>query len=85
MKKCYVFSSDHCAPCKEHKAQLKNMGVQFQEMNVDNGGGKLAQQWHIRSLPTTIIADMVLDNEVPLQRFIGTGAITTKKILEAMR
>lgn len=77
--KLKVFSASWCTNCKPYKLYLKNLGIEFEEIDVESEeGAKLATQFSVRSLPTSIVEGA--DGETVFMG-VGTGAIDRVKEL----
>tara|TARA_Y100001937_G_scaffold75131_1_gene102138 strand:+ start:285 stop:533 length:249 start_codon:yes stop_codon:yes gene_type:complete len=69
MKTAKYFTATWCGPCKAFKpvmTEIKNEGHSVQILDVDENK-TLAQQYNIRSVPTTVIEE----NGVEVDRFVG--------------
>jgi len=56
MKKVFVFGSKHCKPCEGWKRMLKEAGVKYEYIDVEENP-KMANEYLVNSLPTTIVLD----------------------------
>ena len=69
MKTVKYFSATWCGPCQTFKPimnEIANEGHSVQFIDIDQQGD-LAQQYNVRSVPTTVIEE----NGVEIDRFVG--------------
>ena len=67
----YKFSAEWCGPCKAYKEVFNNVvsnysDIEVNEIDVDKNIS-LAQEFNIRSIPTTVISK----NGVELEKIVG--------------
>jgi hypothetical protein len=75
MKKLIVFTGSNCKSCHPFIEKLVKHGVKFTEVSVDTvEGAMMAGKYHVRSLPTSIIAGTSYVGNLPVN-----------KIMEAMK
>tara|TARA_S200002703_G_scaffold69223_1_gene60065 strand:- start:4348 stop:4593 length:246 start_codon:yes stop_codon:yes gene_type:complete len=80
MKSVKYFTATWCGPCKAFKPimeQIKSEGYDIQFVDIDSEG-ELAQQYNIRSVPTTLVEE----NGEEINRFVGVQ--TRDVILESI-
>lgn len=72
-KKLYVFTAKWCTSCAPLKVYLKNIGIEFEEIDVETDeGSKQATQYNVKALPTSLITGSEGETLLLLS---GTGAI----------
>lgn len=72
-KKLYIFSAEWCVNCPPLKNYLNNIGIEYEDVDIESEeGAKLAAQYTVRSLPTSLITGA--EGETLLLE-AGTGAI----------
>lgn len=80
MKKIKYFSAEWCAPCKVFKPimkELSNEGYDIEFIDGDDNP-KIANEYNIRSVPTTIVEE----NGIEVGRFLG--ARTKTEMIEVL-
>mgnify|MGYP006259365651 FL=1 len=69
MKTAKYFTASWCGPCKAFKpvmTEIKSEGHSVEILDIDENKS-LAQQYNVRSVPTTVIEE----NGVEVDRFVG--------------
>ena len=87
MKVAKYFSATWCGPCQTFKPimqELKDEGYDITFIDIDKDSGKLAKQYNIRSVPTTIIEERVVPKHVHITDTI-IGARSKEEIKELLK
>jgi len=77
MKRILFFTSQFCNPCIPLKRKMDKLGVEYKEIDVEQGP-EWARVYHIRSVPTILI----LNDSTVLEQLNGNVSIT--KLREAL-
>tara|TARA_R110002073_G_scaffold88369_1_gene209757 strand:+ start:104 stop:349 length:246 start_codon:yes stop_codon:yes gene_type:complete len=80
MKKIKYFSAKWCGPCKVFKPIMKELSSEGYDIEFIDGDDnpKIANEYNIRSVPTTIVEE----NGVEVGRFLG--ARTKTEMIEVL-
>jgi thiol-disulfide isomerase/thioredoxin len=73
MSKLKVFGANWCSSCKQLKASLEKVNINFEYIDIDVNP-ELAKEFNIRSLPTSIVS----------YEYVGDRQITGNKLLSIM-
>lgn len=73
--KILKFYSDTCGPCKVLSKNLKEAGIEVEEINIENNDN-LVDKYNIRNIPTLIKLD---DNNTVIDRFTGILSVNDLK------
>lgn len=73
--KILKFYSDTCGPCKVLSKNLKEAGIEVEEINIENNDN-LVYKYNIRNIPTLIKLD---DNNTVIDRFTGILSVNDLK------
>ena len=79
MKKVLVFGSKHCKPCEGWKRMLKEAGIKYEYVDVEENP-RMANEYSVNSLPTTV----VLNSGTVVFHETGAGRTILKKLREAL-
>lgn len=77
IEKIIKYGADWCGPCKATSMALKETGIPFGEVNVDENP-EVIEEKNIRTIP--VIEFYEEGNEVPVK--VHYGGLTKEKILE---
>ena len=61
--KVFLFCGPHCPGCAKAKVNLKTLEVKYEEQDVSNGGGKLAEHYGIKGIPKIVAQKTGKDHE----------------------
>lgn len=80
MKKIKYFSAEWCGPCKVFKPIMKELSSEGYDIEFIDGDDnpKIANEYNIRSVPTTIVEE----NGIEVGRFLG--ARTKTEMIEVL-
>tara|TARA_R110000824_G_C14944808_1_gene650274 strand:- start:320 stop:565 length:246 start_codon:yes stop_codon:yes gene_type:complete len=80
MKKIKYFSAKWCGPCKVFKPIMKELSSEGYDIEFIDGDDnpKIANEYNIRSVPTTIVEE----NGIEVGRFLG--ARTKTEMIEVL-
>lgn len=73
--KVLKFSADFCQPCKDLTRQLDQLGVKYEEFDLDTDHQKF-KAFGIRNVPTLVLLD---DNGIEMQRLTGATSMAKLK------
>ena len=79
MKELLVFGSSWCSSCQNLKKMLQSNGISYTEIDIDVNP-EMAQEYSVRSLPTSII----VDREMGVEHGVFIGANKLQEIIKGM-
>ena len=79
MKELLVFGSSWCSSCQNLKKMLQSNGISYTEIDIDVNP-EMAQEYGVRSLPTSII----VDQEMGVENGVFIGANKLQEIIKGM-
>ncbi len=74
--KIEVYGAAWCGPCKMVKGLFNREGIEYEYVDIDQEPNQAAAA-NVRGIPCTIVYG---DNEVELNRFVGTSHNLVEKI-----
>lgn len=67
--KILKFYSPTCGPCKVLESQLKELGIEYTNINIsDSNKGDIISKYSIRAVPTLLVVDSELKE---IRRHVG--------------